>query len=402
MNMDKDEFLRILSKYRRGEATEAEEAFLHSYYNLFDARENPLDTISTAEKESLKNSMKKELQRQIALGGKEKDVHYQYRRFALKWVAAAVILFASAFGVWFYQNSEKQISARNLAETNPIKKKLQDIAPGGNKATLILADGSSVVLDSAAAGLVANQSGAYVNKTKDGELIYSPHDKDNSAAISYNMISIPRGGQYSLVLSDGTKVWLNSASSIRFPTSFSDNERRIEVTGEAYFEVSHVFSEAGGRIPFIVRTRDQEVKVLGTHFNISAYEDEEHTSTTLLEGSVIVKATGSTGKEVKLQPGQQAIINPASSSLRVQEADLEKAVAWKNGYFKFDKEDLPAIMRQVSRWYDVDVEYRGKVQADQFVGKIRRTTYVSGVLRILELSNVNCHIEGRKIIVGNN
>lgn len=402
MNMDRDEFLRILSKYRRGEATDAEKEFLHSYYNLFDARESPLEIISTTEKESLKDSMKKELQRQIALDrkGEVRDLHR--RRSVLHWMAAAVVLVVSALAIWFYQNNEKRISTRNLAEANPVKAKRQDIAPGGNKATLTLADGSSVVLDNAGAGLVADQSGASVNKTKDGELIYSPHETNNSSAISYNTVSIPRGGQYSLVLSDGTKVWLNSASSIRFPTIFSDNERRIEVTGEAYFEVSHVFSKAGDRIPFIVSSRDQEIKVLGTHFNISAYEDEEHTSTTLLEGSVIVKAAGSTGKEVKLQPGQQAVVNPASSSIRVQDADLEKAVAWKNGYFKFDKEDLPAIMRQVSRWYDVDVEYRGKVQSDQFVGKIRRTAYVSGVLRILELSNVNCHIEGRKIIVGNN
>jgi ferric-dicitrate binding protein FerR (iron transport regulator) len=303
------------------------------------------------------------------------------------YAAAAAVLIAGSFTV--YQLSTKQNIKRETAETAPIK---QDVSPGGNKAVLTLSDGSTIILDSAANGNLANQGNVKVIKL-DGKLTYSGKEK-GTGETSYNTITTPRGGQYQLVLSDGSTVWLNAASSLKYPVTFNGNERKVEVTGEAYFEVAKNTS-----MPFKVMIPEKgEVEVLGTHFNINAYSDEEGVRTTLLEGSVDVSAAN--GKSVRLLPGQQAKID---NSISIQSnVDTDEIIAWKTGWFNFDHTDISSIMRQVSRWYDVDVVFQGQPGKKTFSGIVSRDNKISEVLKIMEKAGVVFRIEGKQITVLSN
>jgi ferric-dicitrate binding protein FerR (iron transport regulator) len=231
---------------------------------------------------------------------------------------------------------------------------------------------------------------AKINKTGDGKIVYQ-EDQTKESLVEYNTITTPRGGKYELTLADGTTVTLDAASSIRYPVAFTGRERRVEITGQVYFEVAHNQSK-----PFRVQASDQTVEVLGTHFNINAYPDEADLRTTLLEGSVrITKAQAS----AILKPGEQAITSDQSTLIRVRDADTEAAVAWKEGHFHFSHADIPTVMRQLARWYDVEVAYVGSIPKRSFSGNINRNTKASVALEILSVSNVHFKIEGKKIIV---
>jgi ferric-dicitrate binding protein FerR (iron transport regulator) len=210
--------------------------------------------------------------------------------------------------------------------------------------------------------------------------------------VLYNTVSTPRGGQYQLTLSDGSKVWLNASSSLRFPTAFPGTERRVEITGEAYFEVAGNESK-----PFVVDIAGKgEVEVLGTQFNINAYEDEPAIKTTLLEGKVKVSESNGSQSSV-LKPGQQAQL---ANGIRVMDnVDMEEIMAWKTGWFYFDRQELPAIMRQVSRWYDVDVRYEGRISKKSFSGIVGRDNDIKDVLKIMENAGIRFRIEGSSITV---
>ena len=264
-----------------------------------------------------------------------------------------------------------------------------DVEPGGNKATLTLADGSVILLDDAKNGTLTQQGNAKVIKL-DGKLLYDVAS-DNTNQVVYNTISTPKGGQYQLELPDGSLVWLNATSSVRFPTAFIDKERRVEITGEAYFEVS----KDPGK-PFIVSVNDAEVQVLGTYFNINAYNDEEEVKTTLLEGSVKFVNVNSSAI---LKPGQQSQLTKNGEVKVANNVDVEEVVAWKNGRFNFDNAGIESVMRQLSRWYDVEVDYNGKTD-DLFIAEMRRDIKLSDALKALELTGkVKFEIDGKKIIV---
>lgn len=397
MNIDKDEFWKILERYRSGRASQEEERFIHAYYELFETEDDGLGSLTEREREQIKNGIFGELQTKIKEDSENRFMRSRIARYA--GAAAAVLILTFSIGFYFY--NEKLAGPK--ADHSIARVAAGKISPGGNKAILTLDNGAAIVLDNTEEGLVARQGDTKINKTAEGQVEYQAglNDGENgrSGVPCFNTITTPRGGQYRLRLQDGTDVWLNSASSIRFPVAFAPGKRVVEITGEAYFEVAKMIT--GNRAPFIVRSAGQEVEVLGTHFNINAYEDEGGTRTSLLEGSIRVKNAGGTSGKVLL-PGQQSFVGRGGSRVEVQDdADMEAAVAWKNGYFKFDRQSLPEIMRQVSRWYDVDVEYAGQVPEDVYMGKIRRSGEVSGVLRILRLSGVNFKIEGRKIIVMN-
>jgi ferric-dicitrate binding protein FerR (iron transport regulator) len=254
-----------------------------------------------------------------------------------------------------------------------------------------------VVLDSTNNGAITKQGNVTVIKLDDGQLSYKRSASTTSSTISYNTVSTPRGGQYQLVLTDGTKVWLNAASSLRFPTSFIGNDRRVEITGEAYFEVAH-----DNKKPFFVAVADMNVEVLGTHFNINAYPDERTIKTTLLEGAVKVE---SQNQSALLVPGEQArLLNaPLEDGNRrlqtINHVDLEQVVAWKNGKFQFNQASVETIMRQVSRWYDVEVVFEGPIPDKRFNGKMYRNVNASQVLSILEEGGIHFRIEGNKVTV---
>ncbi len=304
-----------------------------------------------------------------------------------RYVAAASVLIA--LGVWIYASVPY---FNHQAKTNNLAK----ITPGTNKATLTLADGKVITLDNAATGNIARQSGILVSKTADGQLIYQLTSANTATAAEpegFNTISTPRGGQYQVNLPDGTKIWMNAASSLTYPTKFTSGTRRVKLSGEAYFEVAKDKAH-----PFIVATNKQEVEVLGTHFNINAYEDEENTKTALIEGSVKVTGTGLSADKVMLKPNQQSILT--GNKFTVVPVDPESAVDWKNGYFSFDNENLPALMRKISRWYDVEITYQGSYTGNDFTGIVSRKKQVSEVLGLLELTGlVHFKIEGRRIIV---
>ena len=308
-----------------------------------------------------------------------------YRQNIWRAAAAAVFIFA-CMGYWAWQKSQTNPDLE-LANNKPSEVK-QEILPGGNKALLILADGSSVVLDSANNGAITHQGGTTVIKL-DGLVTYN-QSVNRTNEVVYNTISTPRGGQYQLILADGTKVWLNSASSLKFPTSFPGHQRRVELNGEGYFEVAHNPSQ-----PFFVSNGGTEVKVLGTHFNVMAYGDEPATLITLLEGRVSVSHQS---RETNLLPGQQAKVTTEMKVL--DNVDEEQVMAWKNGSFIFGESmSIPEIMRQVARWYDVEIEYQRK-PAGHIGGSISKQVNISEVLSIIELTGeVRLELQGKKVIV---
>lgn len=313
-----------------------------------------------------------------------------------RWLAAAVVLLTLSVGLYFYRQVVPE-----PAKVFPEHVRA-DIAPGGNKAILILADGSEISLTDAENGALARQAGITIRKTAEGQVIYDAgaasgsENEVSNGQPKYNTIATPRGGQYQVNLPDGTKVWLNAASALTFPQSFRKlKERHVVLNGEAYFEVAKNKHQ-----PFKVMTtvrpdqegREQVIEVLGTHFNVNAYQDEESIVTTLLEGSIRLN------NKLTLKPNQQSIF--AYDHFHVIPADTEEAVAWKNGYFMFANEDLRSIMRKISRWYNVEIVYQGKTTDNTFIGTVSRFKEVSEVLNILELTKtVHFKIEGRKITV---
>lgn len=309
-----------------------------------------------------------------------------WRRIA---VAASITLLL-AIGGWLWST---RTPSADIVQTKDQPTISIDLLPGGNKAILTLDNGRTIVLDSTSNGIVAQQGGATVLKTGDGQIAYDILGKESLNAL-YNKLSTPRGGQYQLVLPDGSKVWLNSLSSIRYPTTFNGKERRIELKGEAYFEVAKK-----ANMPFKVNIEGKaEVEVLGTHFNINSYADEPAIATTLLEGSV--RVTGLENRDSRLiEPGEQAQLKKNGQLTLNKAVNVEQVLAWKNGIFNFDNADLPMVLRQLSRWYDVDVVYEGSIPQREFGGKIQRDLNLSQVLRILEKNNVHYRTQGRKLII---
>ena len=311
-----------------------------------------------------------------------------WRRLAV----AAAMIGLIVLGFLYFNGNDGRTRQEAATLPGPLAPISNDIDPGGDKAVLTLGDGSTIMLDNAANGELAAQGNQKVIKLDAGQLAYKQGADHTGAVVpEYNTIATPRGGRYEVILPDGTRVWLNAASSLRFPTAFVGKERVVELSGESYFEVAHRPDQ-----PFKVRFADgAEIKVLGTHFNIQAYKDET-VKATLLEGAVEISKQTMKGI---MKPGQQAVIRKEGDVRIVSNVDTEEAIAWKNGYFQFNRADIATIMRQIERWYDVEVEFRGKLSDKEFVGKVPRNTRVSEVLKILELSKVHFIIEGKKIIV---
>jgi ferric-dicitrate binding protein FerR (iron transport regulator) len=302
-------------------------------------------------------------------------------------VAAAVLLILSA-GITYrlIQNKPATDSIKTVSVQKP-----ELILPGTDKALLTMADGTTVVLDSVENGNLVQPGNATVQK-KGAVLVYNAATSaTGTAGVEFNTLSTPRGGQYRVVLSDGSQVWLNAASSLRFPTAFTGNVREVQLTGEAYFEV------AKNKVkPFKVMVNGMQVDVLGTHFNINAYSEEDAIKTSLLEGSVRVMK-GSLSN--RLKPGEQAVLTRKDDNMDVTTADMEAVVAWKNGLFEFHGADIMTIMRQIARWYDVEIVSAAKIPTRRFEGKISRDAQLSDVLQILELSDIKFRVEGKKIII---
>jgi transmembrane sensor len=377
----------LLDKYNAGLCTEEEKDIVESWYlELSSAEAKDLD---------------------MALAARTKEVAWKRlsanqsvvkKRSLNFWLAAAVLLIIGSIGFFYFNLSKTQPAVVRTAKNN-------DVVPGGNKAILTLADGRKISLTDANSGEIIKQGGLSIQKTADGKLVYTvvASAKGVKEALSFNTIETPKGGQYQINLPDGTNVWLNAASSLRYPTKFTGT-RVVELTGEGYFEVAkqkvknHI--SGPGSVPFIVKTSGQEVEVLGTHFNINSYKEEEGIKTTLLEGSVRVIPSGL--KEIEhsklLKPGEQALLN--EHAIKVKTVDTEAIIAWKNGDFVFKGDDLKSIMSRVARWYDVEVVYKGDFDHLKFGGYISRSKNISEVLNIMESTGkVHFTIDGKKITV---
>ena len=302
-------------------------------------------------------------------------------------VAASIILLLGAGLIYFI----KPRPTATVADTHPvIQPPVPDIAPGANGAVLTLAGGQKIVLDSAGNGRLALQGNTQL-LNQHGQLSYQHARTAASEEVLYNTITTTRGRQYQLVLADGSKVWLNASSSLTFPTAFTGNNRTVEMTGEAYFEIAKNPSH-----PFRVLSHGMEVQVLGTSFNINAYTDETLTRTTLLEGSVKV-LSGPQGQV--LTAGQQAQLNQSGGMKVTRDADLQEVVAWKDGLFLMKKADIATTMRQIARWYDVEIVYPGGAPTGRISGDIPRNMNLSKVLEVMALSGVHFTIEGKKVMV---
>lgn len=312
------------------------------------------------------------------------------KRFSVVGVAASILL-ALGIGVYLYfeivRNGRPQVTSQQAHTTEAL---INDIPPGGNRAILTLSDGSVIILDSSSNGRLAMEGSAAVIKLADGRLAYEQAGA-GIEKIVYNTMSTPPGGQYELILPDGSKVWLNAASSITYPTVFEGKERKVKIRGEAYFEIAHNAS-----MPFIVGAEDMKITVLGTHFNVNAYPEEAVAKTTLLQGAVKIECGTNAAL---LKPGQQAQL-AASGKLNVEEnADLEAALAWKNGLFYFNGDDLKSIILQLARWYDLEVHYEGSIPKRRFSGYVFRHLNVSEALKVLEMNQVRFRLEGKKLTV---
>ncbi len=303
-------------------------------------------------------------------------------------LAVAAVFVLAVTGVYLLVNQqpvELPVAKSDQHLTN-------DILPGGNKAVLTLSNRSDINFESVSNGTIVTEGDTKISKLNDGQLVYNILE-EKPTQVLYNTVTTPRGVQYQLLLADGSKVWLNSASSIRFPVSFTGDTRRVEVSGEAYFEVAKNAS-----MPFKVDVAGKnEIEVLGTHFNINSYADESSIKTTLLEGSVKVTSL-KTGESKLITPGQQAQLN-TDGEIAINKADPDKVMAWKNGYFNFDGADTRTVMQFISRWYDVDVIYEGEVPQTEFGGDIEKNLKLSQLLKILEKNDLQFRLEGKKLVV---
>ncbi|MEQ7802121.1 FecR family protein [Pedobacter sp. ASV1-7] len=312
-----------------------------------------------------------------------------YKRiFYNSFFRVAAILVPAVFAILYIILSEKEDTTANVKSNQIV------INPGNNKAVLTLANGKQISLSDAQTGELANEGNVSIRKISAGQLVYNRSDLPavDKKEASYNTIKTPNGGEYHIVLPDGTRVWLNSASSLTFPTKFSKKNREVSLKGEAYFEVAH-----DKKVPFHVQAKGSVVEVLGTHFNISAYEDDAEVATTLLEGSV--KVSKNKHKSL-LVPGQQSLIMDGVDGIVVKKVNTEDVIAWHNGFFKFQDEDIKSVLKKVSRWYDVEVEYRNTKKSPKLGGLSYRTKSLNDLLAQLEkIGNLHYKLEGRRIIV---
>lgn len=386
--MDKNTLQQLAMLYMRGEASDEEKQQLHKWYDEnVDEEEEYIYTDTDETQDHIKARILVAIQQRTGMS-QNPDTAKVISFFDRSWLRIAAIFLVLTIGTatyLFFNNSSKP----GIVKTGTVTPHDNDILPGQNKATLTLANGDIIALDSAGFGKLAQQGSTEV-LNQNGQLVYTSAGQPGFQ-LMYNTLKTARGEVYPLVLSDGTKVWLNAESSIHFPVSFTGVNRSVDITGEAYFEVA-----TNKQKPFIVNVRGASIQVLGTQFNVMAYENEDVINTTLLEGSVSFIRNGN---NILLSPGEQSQVDVNGQIKLIKKIDVQKEVAWKNGFFDFEGSNFETIAKQLSRWYDVEVKYDKKVN-EQFYAKISRNTKLSVVLKALELTGkVHFEINGKNIIV---
>lgn len=386
----------LADKWMNGTITPEEKAYFEEWYNHFNFEEITLTDHWAKDPRQIRDRIARRLQDSVRKEQEEtarKVQLLQARGRKRLWWSMAAILATMVITAYFVLRKPENPAKTALNGEN--SQPMADIPPAAGKAVLILANGSTILLDSATTGNLAAQGGTTIEKREGNTLSYRAAVGVGlpEAALQYNTISVPRGGQYNVVLPDGTRVWLNAASALKFPVAFTGADRIVELSGEAYFEVAKMAAK-----PFkVVVPQNLTVQVLGTHFNISAYADEAAIATTLLEGKVLVKAPGSS-KE--LAPGQAALYTQNKNDLLIKTADTAVAVAWKNGAFKLSNTSVNEVLRQISRWYDVDIVFNSGNPESHITGTISRQMSLSNLLKGLEaISDIHFEYTNGKILV---
>lgn len=374
-------FQKLLSQYKDGNCTPNE---VRELFDFFKSHESD---------DVIEEDLRKEFDLIFNHSGEEESAPakvirlHRFRKYAIAVAASLVIIFS----VYFFLVTRKSGSDKNLLVANK-----EVIVPGHNQAVLIMDNGKKVVLDSASVGQIAVLLGTVVSLDQNGELLYDASNAQQMERISMNTVSTPTGGFFKIVLTDGSNVWLNSESELTFPSKFSEGERQVTLKGEGYFEVTK-----NKENPFKVRLDDgEEITVLGTAFNVMTYSNEPNQKITLLEGSVkLTSLSLKKSDELTLKPGQQAIVDNGGIKI-INDAAIDHEIAWKNGLFDFQNDDLPAIMRQISRWYNVEIVYNAPNHNSHYIGSIRKSSGINEVLKMLKVAgDVNFSIVGKKIIV---
>ena len=396
--MNQQRFKALFAQYLNdsllpGDLAELQKAIQDDHYQVLfdDLLKNAFNDPAFAEiddeaRQSVLNAISSRINQQEETELKNTD---ERRLIPYRWLAGVAALLFLALGAgWLLLRNNNY---NNNAEKENVY--AHAIKPGINKATLTLANGKKLILTDALQGQLASEAGVKISKTKQGQIVYTVVGDNNSGqqSLQYNILTTKRGEQFQVILPDGSHVWLDASSSLRYPVAFSGNERKVELTGQGYFEVTHHAAR-----PFIVKTAKSEVQVLGTHFNVSAYDDDQDTKTTLLEGAVRIKSKQSA---VILKPGEQAVLNDAGRLTINKDADTDMEIAWKNGLFSFKKAGIEQIMIKASRWYDITVKYEGKIPKTKLNGKMSRDADLSELLGILQFEGVKFRIEGKNIIV---
>ncbi|WP_343692160.1 FecR domain-containing protein [Chitinophaga sp.] len=378
MSSTTEHYEKLLTKYLDGQCNAAETAELYNWLQASGSHRALLKTMQEEFQKALESrqgipvevSDRIETRLLQSISKTKTKLSNLWYYAAAASIAAAVLLF-----ILLKQPAPALTTQPAIAATA--------ITPGTNKAILTLSNGSTVILDSAGNQVIAQ--GATTVLQKNGQLQYA--SKANNEATVYNTLTVPRGGQFNIILPDGSHVWLNAASSLRYPISFNGKDRRVDITGQGYFEVT-----PNAKQPFIVQVNNMEVQVLGTSFDIMAYSDEKSVNTTLIQGAVKVN-------DKRLFPGQQALMDPTTGNITIREADVEQVIAWKTGFFEFDNARLSDILRQLSRWYDIDINYKQTANEKLLGGRISRSLPLSDILHMLEANGPVFELVGRKLTV---
>lgn len=381
--MDSQEAKTLLQKYQSGNCTVAEIELVESWYKQL------VDTGGLNWEEGEKDLLQKDLENRImtqlkVLPDEEKKGVFLLSR-STWWAAASVVFLLGIFSYFMFFNQPPRLP--EVVNIVPVDIK----APESNKAVITLSNGQKIFLDSVGNNELTVQGNAELVRLPGGKIVYKKGKGAADGEVQFNTLFNPKGSKVvNIILADGSRVWLNAGSSLTYPVLFVGNKRNVSIDGEAYFDIASDASK-----PFIVKNGNMDVHVLGTQFNVNTFEDDDNnTKVTLLEGAVKIFNGNATGF---LKPGQQALIN--SEIQVVKDVDLNKVMAWKNGYFQFDKASLQSVLKQISRWYDVEVIYEGRNQTRGFVGEMERDLSLTEILKILEINKVQFKIVGKKLII---
>ena len=386
----------MLDRYLKNQANTKEKEKLDEF---FEENSNSIEASKSIENVS---KLEDKIFNYIQFGIKEqvKKESTLNRMPYLQVAASILVIFLFSTTIYFYRSS---IASKSQLPIVQGVAKIEDKQPAKNIAILTLGNNSQIVLDEATNGEIAQESGVSILKTDKGELIYkirNSNNLSNNDLNKYNTISTPMGGKFKVILPDGSLVVLNAASTLKYPLHFDEKLRKVSFTGEAYFEIAKLVDKQKKRIPFYVYSNNQIVEVLGTHFNINSYDNEEYSKTTLLEGSVKIINEKSTATAKILKPGQQAVIKRGDVQTKILIADEAQALAWKDGYFLFKNTNIKDVVNELERWYNVDIQYDDAMEFENITGYISRNVKISSVLKMLQLSGiVNYEISGSKIII---